>query len=209
MVALIAACMDPAYPARIVKVISNRTEAAGLKIAADYGIDTQAVPHRDYDSREAHEAALNAALQAAKPDIVCLAGYMRLFTPGFVKAWSGRMINIHPSLLPSFKGVDTHERALEAGCRIHGCSVHFVTADMDEGPIIAQAAVPVLGGDTPDSLAARVLKAEHRLYPMALRMVADRTVRMAAGRAAFSGLAERDETFMLVSPDQRRGMQVG
>ena len=171
MEALIAACSDPAYPAQIVGVLSNRADAKGLEFAASKGILAYAIPHRDYASREAHDAAMHEALLALAPDIIACAGYMRIMTPGFVEKWEGRMINIHPSLLPLFKGTHTHERALESGVSEHGCTVHYVTAALDDGPTIAQAKVPVLPGDTPETLTARVLVEEHRLYPIALAMV--------------------------------------
>lgn len=167
---LIDACAQPDYPARIVAVISNRPGAYGLERAREAGIAAIAIDHKAYETREDFEAALDAALREAGAEFVCLAGFMRILTPGFVNAWSGRMINIHPSLLPKFKGVDTHARAIEAGESEHGCTVHWVTAGMDEGPVIAQARVPVLPGDTPETLAARVLVEEHRLYPEALKL---------------------------------------
>ncbi len=170
MAALLRAAADPAFPAEIVLVAANKEEAGGLAVAAAAGIATAAVPHKPFGrDRAAHEAALSARLEAAGVELVCLAGYMRLFTPFFVQRWAGRMLNIHPSLLPSFPGVDTHARALAAGVKLHGCTVHVVTEGMDEGPILAQAAVPVLEGDTEDMLAARVLAQEHLLYPAALR----------------------------------------
>lgn len=167
---LIDACAADDYPARIVAVISNRPGAYGLERAREAGIPAIAIDHKAYDSREDFEAALDAALREAGAEFVCLAGFMRILTEGFVNAWSGRMINIHPSLLPKFKGVDTHRRAIEAGESEHGCTVHWVTPGMDEGPVIAQARVPVLPGDTPETLAARVLVEEHRLYPEALKL---------------------------------------
>ncbi|RUX35669.1 phosphoribosylglycinamide formyltransferase, partial [Mesorhizobium sp. M4A.F.Ca.ET.050.02.1.1] len=173
MTALIAAASDPAYPAEIVGVISDRANAAGLAIAAARGIPTKVIQRSDYGSKEAHDGAIDAALAGFGAEIVALAGYMRILGARFVEKWLGRMVNIHPALLPAFKGLDTHARALRAGVRIHGCSVHFVTLDMDDGPIIAQAAVPVMVGDNEDTLAARVLKAEHRLYPLALGLVAE------------------------------------
>lgn len=200
LAALIAAAMDPAYPAEIATVIANRAEAPGLAVARDHGLATVALPGRDFADRAAHEQAVEAALAEARADIVCLAGYMRLLGAAFVERWQGRMINIHPSLLPLFAGLDTHARALAAGVRVHGCTVHFVTAEMDAGPIVAQAAVPVLADDDEPALAARVLAAEHRLYPAALRLVAEGKVRMSGARAVFSGLAEDDATAMLVSP---------
>jgi phosphoribosylglycinamide formyltransferase 1 len=171
MEALVRATADPAYPAQIVGVLSNKADAKGLEFAAAKGIPARAIPHKDYPSREAHDAAMHEALLALQPDIIACAGYMRIMTPGFVEKWEGRMINIHPSLLPLFKGTHTHERALEAGVAEHGCSVHYVTAALDDGPVIAQAKVKVLPGDTAETLAARVLVEEHKLYPMALRMV--------------------------------------
>ncbi|NVN37306.1 phosphoribosylglycinamide formyltransferase [Komagataeibacter swingsii] len=172
MRALIESCARPDYPARIALVLSNNPDAPGLAVARDAGLATQAIDHRDYRrDRAAHERALDAALRAAGVEYVCLAGYMRLLTPFLTTAWAGRMLNIHPSLLPAYPGLHTHERALESGARIHGCTVHWVTEGMDEGPIIGQAAVPVLEDDTPDVLGARVLRQEHRLYPAALRRV--------------------------------------
>jgi len=169
MAALLEAAADPAYPAEIVLVLSNRPDAKGLDTAAAAGIPTAVVDHRPFrGDRGAHEQAIDAALRQAGAEIVCLAGYMRLLTPVLVDAWQGRMLNIHPSLLPSFKGLDTHARAIDAGVKLHGCTVHLVTQEMDEGPILAQAAVPVLPRDTEDDLAARVLRQEHVLYPAAL-----------------------------------------
>jgi phosphoribosylglycinamide formyltransferase 1 len=170
MAALIAAARDPAYPAEIVLVVSNRPDAAGLALARDAGVAAMAIDHRLFKGdRAAHEAVIDAALRDAGVEIVCLAGYMRLLTPLLIEAWQGRMLNIHPSLLPAFPGLDTHARALAAGVKLHGCTVHLVTETVDEGPILAQAAVPVLPGDTAAMLAERVLVQEHRLYPLALR----------------------------------------
>ncbi len=172
MGALIAACAAPDYPARIAIVISNNPDAPGLETARAAGLATKAIDHRTFGrERAAHERVIDAALRDAGVEVVCLAGYMRLLTPFLTQAWAGRMLNIHPSLLPSFPGLHTHERALQAGVRLHGCTVHLVTEVMDEGPIIGQAAVPVLSGDTPDSLAARILTQEHLLYPAALHRV--------------------------------------
>jgi phosphoribosylglycinamide formyltransferase-1 len=162
------------HPARPVLVLSNDPEAGGLAKAAALGVPVAAVDHRPFGTdRAAFEAALSAPLAAAAPDLICLAGFMRILTPGFTRAWAGRMLNIHPSLLPKYKGLHTHARALEAGDAEAGCTVHEVTADLDDGPILGQARVPVLPGDTPDTLAARVLVAEHRLYPAVLRRVAE------------------------------------
>ncbi|MCC5981229.1 MAG: phosphoribosylglycinamide formyltransferase [Oceanicaulis sp.] len=173
---LIDACAAEDYPARIVAVISNRPDAYGLERAKEAGIPAIAIDHKAYHTREDFEAALDAALREAGAEFVCLAGFMRILTEGFVNQWEGRMINIHPSLLPKFKGVDTHKRAIEAGESEHGCTVHWVTPGMDEGPVIAQARVPVLAGDTPETLAARVLVEEHRLYPQALKMALEKGV---------------------------------
>jgi formyltetrahydrofolate-dependent phosphoribosylglycinamide formyltransferase len=173
MEALIEAARDPAYPAEIVVVASNRPEAGGLAKAAAAGIATAAVDHRLFKGdREAHERALDAILRGAQVELVALAGYMRILTPWFVNAWAGRMLNIHPSLLPHFPGVDTHARALAAGHERHGCTVHWVTNELDSGPIIGQAEVPVLPGDDETSLAARVLEVEHHLYPDSLAKAA-------------------------------------
>ncbi|MBV5258145.1 phosphoribosylglycinamide formyltransferase [Synechococcus moorigangaii CMS01] len=171
---LIDACAAEDYPARIVAVISNRPDAYGLERAREAGIPAIAIDHKAYASRESFEAALDSALREAGAEFVCLAGFMRILTEGFVNQWDGRMINIHPSLLPKFKGVDTHKRAIEAGESEHGCTVHWVTPGMDEGPVIAQARVPVLPGDTPETLAARVLVEEHRLYPEALKLALEK-----------------------------------
>jgi phosphoribosylglycinamide formyltransferase-1 len=187
MKALIDAAAAPDYPAAIELVLSNRADAAGLAAAVGAGVKTLAVPHKNYPDRAAFDAALDRALQAAGIELVALAGFMRLFTPEFVLRWQGRMINIHPSLLPSFPGLDPHGQAIAAGVRFSGCTVHFVTPAMDSGPIIAQAAVPVHPGDTADTLAARVLAAEHRLYPMALGLVATGKARMENGRAVIEG----------------------
>jgi phosphoribosylglycinamide formyltransferase 1 len=176
MAALIEAAKDDYYPAEIICVISNKADAPGLALAASHGIPTRVIAHKNFASREAHDAAINAALEAVKPDIVCLAGYMRITTAQLIERWRGQMINIHPALLPAFPGLDTHQRAIDAGVAEHGCTVHFVTLGVDEGPVIAQAKVPVLRGDTAETLASRVLAAEHQLYPAALRLVAEGTL---------------------------------
>jgi len=186
MASLIAAAEAPDYPAEIVLVASNRPEAPGLTYASERGIPTRAVDHKAYPSREAFDAALHAELEAAGINLVCLAGFMRIFTAGFVETWAGRMINIHPSLLPLFKGVHTHEQALAAGVRLHGCTVHYVVPELDAGPIIAQGAVPVRPGDDADALAARILVQEHRLYPQALALVAGGQARLDGARVVFS-----------------------
>ncbi|WAJ30468.1 phosphoribosylglycinamide formyltransferase [Antarcticirhabdus aurantiaca] len=186
MAALLDAAKDPAYPAEIAAVLSNRPDAGGLDTARAAGIEAVAIDHKLFASRAAHEAAVAAELTRIAPDIVCLAGYMRLLSQDFTDRFRGRMINIHPSLLPLFPGLHTHERVLAAGMRVHGCTVHFVTEVMDEGPIIAQAAIAVLPGDTPDALAARLIRAEHRLYAEALRLVASGRARMSGDRAVLS-----------------------
>lgn len=169
MEALIVAARDPAFPAEVVLVLSNNPDAGGLAVARSAGIRAEAIDHRDFGrNRAAHEEAVDAALREADIEIVCLAGYMRLLTPVLVDGWAGRMLNIHPSLLPSFPGLNTHARALAVGVKLHGCTVHLVTLEVDSGPIKAQAAVPVLPWDTEDTLAERVLRQEHRIYPVAL-----------------------------------------
>jgi phosphoribosylglycinamide formyltransferase 1 len=174
MTALIEAARGKDYPAEIALVVSNHAEAQGLARARDAGIATAIVDHAPFgDDREAFERALHAQLQAHRIDLVCLAGFMRLLTPWFVTRWSGRMLNIHPALLPQFKGLDTHRRALEAGVKRHGATVHFVVAEMDSGPVVAQESVPILEGDTEETVARRVLEVEHRIYPQALRALAE------------------------------------
>jgi len=172
MQALVEAARTPDYPAEIALVISNRPEAPGLAWAKAQGIPALALDHKLYEDRTHFEGQLQSMLDLSKIELVALAGFMRLMTAPFVERWSGRMINIHPSLLPAFKGLKTHEQALAAGVKVSGCTVHFVSPEMDGGPIIAQAAVPVVSGDTADTLAARVLAAEHRLYPAALARIA-------------------------------------
>jgi len=174
MEALLSAAEDPAYPAKPVLVASNRPDAKGLETAAASGIPTLAIDHKLYGKdREAFERALDKALTEAGTEIIALAGFMRVLTPWFVTRWEGRMINIHPSLLPKYKGLDTHQRAIDAGDAEAGCSVHWVSAGVDEGEIIAQAAVPILPGDTADTLAARTLPEEHKLYPRALALACE------------------------------------
>jgi phosphoribosylglycinamide formyltransferase-1 len=172
MSALIEAAKAPDYPAEIVGVFSNRAAAKGLEIAAAEGIPTASLAQSSFESREAFDAAITEVLEGWQADIVCLAGFMRILTPEFATRWQGRMINIHPSLLPLYKGLDTHARALADGATRHGCTVHFVTPGLDEGPSILQVEVPVLPGDTPETLAARILVEEHRIYPQALAMLA-------------------------------------
>ena len=173
MMALAEACADAGYPAEIALVLSNEPAAAGLDRAREFGLAAGAVDHRAFADRAGFDAAVTDRLEAAGVELICLAGFMRLFTAGFVEHWRNRLLNIHPSLLPAFKGLNTHERALAAGVEQHGCTVHFVRPELDDGPIVMQAAVPVLPDDTAASLAARVLAQEHRIYPAALRLVAD------------------------------------
>ena len=189
MQALIESCRAPDAPAEIVLVLSNNADAGGLSIAAKAGIATAVVDHRSYRDRAAFDAELDRRLRAADAAFVCLAGFMRLLTPAFVERWRDRMINIHPSLLPAFPGLDTHARALAAGVRFHGCTVHFVRFETDTGPIIVQAAVSVQAGDTPDSLGARVLAQEHRIYPQALAWIAEGRVRIEGERTVVRGAA--------------------
>ena len=176
--ALLDACADPAFPAEIALVISNIPGVYALERARKAGVATTTIPHKQFASREEFDAAMDKQLRAAGVDVVCLAGFMRLLTKGFVEGWAGRMINIHPSLLPSFKGLHTHERAIEAGVKLHGCTVHLVTPELDDGPILVQAAVPVLATDDADTLAARVLEQEHKAYPLALKLLAEGKVRV-------------------------------
>lgn len=197
--ALIDAGRDPEYPAEIALVLSNVATAGALEHARNAAIATRVISHRDHADRASFDAALDAALRAADVDLVCLAGFMRLLTPGFVEAWRDRMINIHPSLLPAFKGIDTHARVLAAGCRITGCTVHYVRAEMDDGPILVQAAVPVLDGDDAERLGARVLAAEHRCYPLAVRLIAEGRVRVANERVIIDR-AGQDPGNVLLAP---------
>jgi phosphoribosylglycinamide formyltransferase-1 len=185
MASLIEAARSPDYPAEIVLVVSNRPEAAGLARAGEAGIEAVVVDHKAHPDRASFDAALDRALREREVQLVCLAGFMRIFTPEFVEGWRGRMLNIHPSLLPAFKGVHPHRQALEAGVRLHGCTVHFVTPELDSGPIVAQAAVPVLPDDTEESLAARVLREEHLLYPRALALTAAGAARLVGDRVVF------------------------
>jgi phosphoribosylglycinamide formyltransferase 1 len=174
---LIGACADANYPAEIVLVISNVAGAGGLTHAENAGIPTKVIPHKAFASREAFDAAIDVALSDAGVELVCEAGFMRIHSASFVRKWQGRIINIHPSLLPAFKGTHVHEQAIAAGVKTSGCTVHFVAAEVDSGPIIAQSVVPVLQADTPETLAARVLEEEHKLYPLALKRVIEGKVR--------------------------------
>jgi phosphoribosylglycinamide formyltransferase-1 len=196
--ALIEACAAPTFPAEIVLVVSNVPGAQGLAHAEAASVPTRTISHKDFASREAFDTALTEALEAAQVELLCNAGFMRLHSEGFVRRWWNRHLNIHPSLLPAFPGLHTHARVLEAGAKISGCTVHFVREEMDTGPIVAQAAVPVLEGDTPDGLAARVLEAEHHLYPHALGLVASGAVRVEGERVI--GPTQQDQQSVLFSP---------
>lgn len=182
MEAIVRRCAAERWPARVAAVLSNRADAAGLDFARSHGIATAVVDHKSYPSREDFDAALANAIDAHAPDVVALAGFMRILTAGFVQRFDGRLVNIHPSLLPMFPGLQTHARAIEAGCKAAGASVHFVTADLDHGPIIAQAIVPLVATDTAQTLSARVLEQEHRLYPLALRWLVEGALERRDGR---------------------------
>jgi phosphoribosylglycinamide formyltransferase-1 len=189
MAALIEAAKDKSYPAEIALVVSNRPDAGGLLVAQSEGIATDIVDHAQFGKgRAAFESALQAVLTKNNIDLIALAGFMRLLSPEFVNRWRERMLNIHPALLPAFKGLDTHNRALEAGAKIHGATVHFVVAEMDSGPIIAQGAVAVRADDSEQTLAARVLAVEHKIYPLALKLVAEGRVRVENGRCLIDGV---------------------
>jgi phosphoribosylglycinamide formyltransferase-1 len=190
---LLDAGARPDYPAEIVRVISNRADAAGLARAERAGVAITVIPHREFAERAAFDAAVEQELLAAGAELVCLAGFMRLFTDAFVERWRDRIVNIHPSLLPSFKGLHVHEQVLAAGVRITGCTVHFVRPAMDEGPIIVQAAVPVLPDDDPARLEARVLAAEHRAYPLAVRLIAEGRIRVEGERVRVADAAWPDQ----------------
>ena len=181
MEALLAAQKAGKLPITVAAVVSNQAAAAGLATARQHGIEAVCIPHRDFASREAFDAALAECIDGYAPDLVVLAGFMRVLTPAFVTRYAGRLINIHPSLLPAFPGLHTHERALAAGCKVHGATVHFVTSELDHGPIIIQSAVPVRPGDTATELAARVLASEHEIYPLAVRWFAEGKLTVANG----------------------------
>ena len=196
---LVEAAADPGFPAEIVAVISDKPEAGGLAKARAHGIAAHALARKTYGSKQEHEAAILALLAGIAPDFICLAGYMRLLSADFIRAYEGRIINIHPSLLPLFPGLDTHQRALDAGMRIAGCTVHFVTEGMDEGPVIGQAVVPVIPDDDAETLAKRILTVEHQLYPAALARLAAGGVRMESGRTVFSANAEENAAQSLIA----------
>ncbi|MDB5649829.1 MAG: phosphoribosylglycinamide formyltransferase [Hyphomicrobiales bacterium] len=198
MHSLIAASRSPDFPAEIALVLSNKADAPGLAAAKAAGIATAAVDHKIYAGREEFERSMQAMLEIHRIEAICLAGFMRLLTPWFVGQWAGRMINIHPALLPSYRGLHTHERALADGVKIHGCTVHFVVPEMDAGPVIAQAAVPVTDQDTPETLAVRVLAQEHVIYPLALRLLGSGAIRI-DGNRVYTGSAE-DGRVLVVPP---------
>jgi phosphoribosylglycinamide formyltransferase-1 len=197
MLSLMAAAKRPDYPADIALVLSNKLDAPGLATAREAGIAAVALNHKDHESREAFERTMQSVLEEHAIDLICLAGFMRLLTPWFVGQWQGRMLNIHPALLPSYRGLHTHERALADGVKIHGATVHFVVPEMDAGPIIAQAAVPVVDGDTPETLGARVLAQEHVIYPLALKLVASGATRIDGNRVT---TGERASERLLIVP---------
>ena len=198
MVTLIEAANAPDYPATVALVVANRPDAAGLERARTAGLDAIVIDHKAFSTREGFEQALDAALSERSIDLVCLAGFMRVLTPWFVARWAGRVLNVHPSLLPLFRGTRTHERALAEGVLVHGCTVHFVVPDLDAGPIVAQAAVPVVPGDTAQSLADRVLAQEHVLYAQAVRMICSGEARLEGGRVVFA--SSWDDSAALRSP---------
>jgi phosphoribosylglycinamide formyltransferase-1 len=199
LAALIGACARPDSPAKIALVISNRPHAAGLQHAAAAGIPREVIDHRRFEAREAFDRAVSEALEASDIRLVCLAGYMRLLSPWFSERWRDQLLNIHPSLLPAFPGLDTHRRALAAGVRFSGCTVHFVRAALDSGPIVAQGVVPVHPDDTPEMLAERVLRAEHRCYPLALDLVASGRARVVSERVIIEGA--RPPAAMVLNPE--------
>jgi phosphoribosylglycinamide formyltransferase-1 len=198
MEAIVNAAQNEAWPAKIAAVISNRPEAGGLDFAKSHGIETAVLDHLAYKDRASFDAELVQLIDSFKPDLVVLAGFMRILTGDFVRHYEGRLLNIHPSLLPLFPGLHTHEQALEAGVREHGATVHFVTEALDHGPIVIQASVPVLPGDTPDSLAKRVLKQEHVIYPRAVRWFVDNRLSISDNRV----LVSPPETQLLISTDK-------
>jgi phosphoribosylglycinamide formyltransferase 1 len=196
MQALMAACAVSNFPAEIALVLSNRADAGGLEHAASAGIPTKVINHKDFDSREAFDDAMHDVLTAAGIEFICLAGFMRLLSAPFVERWHDRLVNIHPSLLPAFKGLDVHQRVLDTGARFTGCTVHFVRAELDDGPIIVQAVVPVLSDDDADSLAARILEAEHQCYPLTLKLVAEGRLQVDGMRVHVDGAQSPDNILL-------------
>lgn len=201
--ALIKACASPHFPAHIVCVIANKGSAGGLELAKAAGIPAIVVPHTGFATREAFDVAVDTVLRQHNVELVCLAGFMRVLSGDFINRWTNAIVNIHPSLLPSFRGLHTHERTLEAGCKVAGCTVHFVRPELDDGPIIAQAAVPVLDDDTPDRLAARILEEEHRLYPEAIRAIADGRITIEGNRVKIKGATPTTQP--LLNPAPKKG----
>ena len=187
MQAMVSSCAAEGWPARVVAVIANRPDAAGLAFAAAHGIATAVVDHKGYATRDAFDTALATAIDAHQPDLVVLAGFMRILGADFVRRFEGRMLNVHPSLLPAFTGLGTHRRAIQAGCKLAGATVHFVTAELDHGPIVVQAAVPVLPGDDEETLAARVIAREHAIYPLAVRWFVEGQLRLDRGIVSHVG----------------------
>jgi phosphoribosylglycinamide formyltransferase-1 len=201
MAALIESAKEKTYPAEIVAVVSNRPDAGGLMVAQANGITTEVVDHTAFGKdRAAFERALQAVLEKHRIDIVCLAGFMRLLSADFVKHWRHRILNIHPALLPALKGLDTHRRALETGAKVHGATVHFVVAEMDSGPIVVQAAANVRPGETEEELAARVLKVEHQIYPLALKLLAEGRLQIENGRCQIDGVPVPDAASLIPVP---------
>ncbi len=201
MESLLNGVAEGTLPVRVAAVISNRPEAKGLEAAAAQDVETCVVDHTRFDTRETFDAAMIKTIDSYSPDLVVLAGFMRILTDAFVRRYEGRLLNIHPSLLPSFPGLHTHRRALEEGVRVHGCTVHFVTPQLDHGPVVVQAAVPVLDGDDEATLAARVLVQEHQVYPMAVRWFAEERLRLVDGHVVFE--AEQEPVGALISPQVR------
>lgn len=199
--ALIDACAAPGFPAEIAAVISNKPGAKGLERARQAGIPHFVVNHREYETREAFEVVLDGTLRGAGVEFICNAGFMRILTPYFVNKWHDRQINIHPSLLPAFPGLNVHERVIESGVRISGCTIHFVRAETDDGPIIAQAAVPVWPEDTQETLAMRVLEAEHTTYPLAIKLIAENRVRVIGNRVEYHGVGKPTGQLIMPEPD--------
>ena len=204
MAALVAAAADADFPAEIVVVIADDPNAAGLAKARDAGVATDIVDRRQFATKAEFEVALQARLEAAEIELVCLAGFMRVLSAEFVERWDDRMLNIHPSILPAFRGTDTHQRVLDAGVRMHGCTVHFVRADVDAGPIVAQGVIPVLADDDVESLSNRLLPVEHRIYPMALGLVASGRARVEGGKVVVDQTPDQGGDRMIV-PDMRGG----
>ncbi|WP_193188114.1 phosphoribosylglycinamide formyltransferase [Nisaea sediminum] len=202
--ALIDSCAAPDHPAEIVTVISNRPGVKALDRAKKAGIEAVTVDHKAYPDRESFDAEMQRALDAAGVEFICLAGFMRLLTTGFVEHWSRRMINIHPSLLPSFKGLNVQQRAIDAGARFSGCTVHFVTPEMDVGPIIQQAVVPIHQDDSAESLAARILEQEHRIYPASLRWIAEGRIRIEGERVLLDSATHPDTSLLNPAPEATR-----